>query len=459
MYLKQLPLFKNLNPYSGEIDQNNRWIKVAELVPWREIEGLYLRYFHPGKLGVIKNSRLIVGLMLGQMIEEKSDREIVAYFHENPYFQYFCGCDHFVVKLERSIIHHSLLSKRRSRLGDSFMKAFEGEVLQLLQKKGVLKGKKLILDATVFPSKITYPNDVKLLNTVREWGCATLLKLKQGIDPSQKIRTYRKTARKVFLRFQKIRRKTSAFIRKTRNSLLRFTKRNLDQLETLIGQADSRMSQAMSEGSAVPFLSPSHLNSIKAKWEVAKQIVAQQGQLAKTRGRRVADRIVSFHQPQVRPIVRGKEGKSVEFGPKAHVALVDGYAILDQCQYDNFHEGIRLPESLKQHHERFGTKPERLLADQIYATHANRTLLQEQGIEHAFKRMGRPPTLQKNGRNTEKITFKKNQGQRNAIEATFGHLKERFNLRHIVLKVKDGAHIQIRLGLISRNLLRASSLA
>lgn len=449
MYLNKTPLFKDLNPYSGEIDKNNRWIKLSELVPWEEIEGVYMKYFHPSKHSIVKKCRLILGLMLGQMIEEKSDREIVGYFHENPYFQYFCGCDSFVFKLKKSIIHHSLLSKRRSRLGDTFMAKFEQEVIQILSSKGIIKGEKLILDATVFPSKITYPNDVKLLHTVREWACTTLLKIKTVVDPTQKIRTYRKKAKKIYLTFQKTKRKTTTFIRKTRNQLLRFTKRNLEQMQHLLTQAETHLL------SSATTLKTQGLNSIKSKLVTAKAIYEQQLEMAKTRGRRVANRIVSFDQPSVRPIIRGKEGKPVEFGPKAHVAVVDGYAILDHCQFENFHEGNQLPTCLENHQRRFSSSPKVILADQIYATQNNRKYLQDRGIPHSFRKLGRPPNEPTSVKNKAKTLFRKKQGQRNAIEATFGHLKERFKLKNIVLKVPDGHKIQIRLGLVAWNLSKA----
>jgi hypothetical protein len=73
--------------------------------------------------------------------------------------------------------------------------------------------------------------------------------------------------------------------------------------------------------------------------------------MATTRGRCVAGRIVSFHRPELRPMGRGKEGKAVEFGPKAHVALVDGDARLVHAQYEAFHEGIQLAECLAKHIE------------------------------------------------------------------------------------------------------------
>ena len=36
MHTKTVPLFKELMPYAGQIDEENRWIKMAELLPWYE---------------------------------------------------------------------------------------------------------------------------------------------------------------------------------------------------------------------------------------------------------------------------------------------------------------------------------------------------------------------------------------------------------------------------------------
>lgn len=450
MLSKNGVLFKELIPFGGQLDEDNRWIKLSELVPWDRLEVAYKQRFCTQKLGVLKDSRLILGLMIGRVLEKKSDRGIVELFHENVYFQYFCGLDHFVAKRKR-IIHPSLLSKRRTQLGASFMTTFEDEVIQLLQEKGLIKGDSLVLDATVFPSNITYPNDVKLLNTVRDWSCQVILKLKNTLTPKQKIRTYRETAQKVYLNFQKTKKKTAVFIRKSRNQMLRFLKRNLTQLTEVVQAIESRVGEVRH---VVGF----SLDKVKSQLETGLAIYEQQLEMSRTRGRRVANRIVSFCQPNVRPIVRGKEGKPVEFGPKAHVALVDGFAILEHCQFEAFNEGTRLEESIQKHNARFGKMPKTVLADQIYATRHNRDLLQEAHIEHGFKPIGRPPTHSPASvalQNSQKRLRRKRQGQRNAIDATFGHLKNRFDLDKIRFTVKDGAQFQIRLGLISWNLHRA----
>lgn len=445
MLQEQLPLFKELVPYSGKIDLENRWIKMAEMVPWDELTPIYNRYFDRRRLKVVKSCQLIMGLMIGQMILKLSDRDIVSFFHENPYFQYFCGQTTFLAKVKRRMIHPTLLSHRRRRLGAEYVKAFESEILTVLQKKGVIKGKTLMLDATVFEATITYPNDIKLINTVREWGCKTILTLKNMLDPSQKIRTMKKTGRKVYLGYQKTRRRTVAFIRKTRNQLLRFTKRNIEQLTHLVAKATA---------STDPMVARIR-SKIEARLSVAKLIYSQQLAMATTKGRRVANRIVSFSQPLVRPIIRGKERGKYEFGIKAHVALVDGVAFLDRAQSDPFHEGNCLPESVAHYIQRFGESPERVIADQLYATRANRLFLKEQGIQHAFKPMGRPPDTPDHVIRSERAQRKKYQSSRNQIEATFGHLKSRFNLNRTSWTVPDGPESQIRLALIAFNLHRA----
>ena len=445
MVIEQQAIFKELNPYGGEIDRNNRWIKLSEQVPWDNLEVIYLRYFNPKKHLVIKKSRLILGLMVGQMLMGQSDRTIIEYFHENPYFQYFCGQNSFVIKREKGIIHHSLLSKRRKRLGAEYMHHFEQEVIRELSQKGLIKGDQLILDATVFPADISYPNDVKLLNSVREYLCQTILDVKNTYDPKGRIRTVRKTARKLFLSYQKTKRKSQNFIRKTRKKMIRYVTRNIAQLETVLEKAKT--------------LKDWQTQQIQEKLSVAKTILAQQIHMAQTKGRKVANRIVSFHRPDIRPIIRGKEGNRVEFGPKAHVALVDGFAILDHVQYENFNEGIQVQDCVDKHRSRFGKHPTMLLADQLYANRHNRDLLKEKGIPHSFKRIGRPPNESPTQSRFYRRNFKKKQGQRNHIEATFGHLKSRFNLNVIKWSVPDAHSIQIRLGLIAFNLNSAISKA
>jgi hypothetical protein len=54
----------------------------------------------------------------------------------------------------------------------------------------------------------------------------------------------------------------------------------------------------------------------------------------------IKDRIVSLSKPYIRPIIRGKEIKAVEFGAKVNKLQVDGISFIERFSYDAFNEGI-----------------------------------------------------------------------------------------------------------------------
>jgi hypothetical protein len=99
------------------------------------------------------------------------------------------------------------------------------------------------------------------------------------------------------------------------------------------------------------------------------------------------------------------------------------------------------------------------LGDGIYANRSNRTFLEEKEISHGFKRVGRPPNLLPEEQQKQRRTFRNRQGERNHVEATFGHLKSRFNLERIKWQVPGGETMQIQLALIAFNLHTAAAKA
>ncbi len=60
----------------------------------------------------------------------------------------------------------------------------------------------------------------------------------------------------------------------------------------------------------------------------------------------VKDRIVSLHKPYVRPIVRGKENKPVEFGIKVNKIQKGGISIIQKASYDAYNECNTLTDSV-----------------------------------------------------------------------------------------------------------------
>ena len=106
---------------------------------------------------------------------------------------------------------------------------------------------------------------------------------------------------------------------------------------------------------------------------------------------RCDDRIVSISQPYVRPIVRGKLDKSVEFGAKLSVSLTDeGIACVDEIRWDAFHEGKDLVSQVEAYKARHGYYPEVVLVDPAYGSRANRGYLKQHGIRFGANRWDAP---------------------------------------------------------------------
>jgi hypothetical protein len=131
----------------------------------------------------------------------------------------------------------------------------------------------------------------------------------------------------------------------------------------------------------------------------------------------VEDRIVSLSQPHIRPLVRGKGGKSVDFGAKLSASCFEGYVFLDRMSWDNFNESGDLKAQVEAYYRFTGYYPESVHAERIYRTRSNRAWCEERGIRISDPPLGRPPanvskSKKKQARYVERI--------RNAIEGNFG---------------------------------------
>ena len=91
--------------------------------------------------------------------------------------------------------------------------------------------------------------------------------------------------------------------------------------------------------------------------ETITHLYEQQQTMYEKRTRRCDDRIVSIHQPYVRPIVRGKTSAGTEFGAKLTASVVDGYAEVTTLSWDAYNESQDLVKAAEQYKVRHGRYP------------------------------------------------------------------------------------------------------
>ena len=95
------------------IDLRHELVKLAGLIDWERFDQEFGRFYRP--LGrPAKPTRLMVGLSYLQHTFNLSDEAVVQRWIENPYWQWFCGCEYFQHQLP---CDPSSLTRWRKRLG------------------------------------------------------------------------------------------------------------------------------------------------------------------------------------------------------------------------------------------------------------------------------------------------------------------------------------------------------
>lgn len=158
----------------------------------------------------------------------------------------------------------------------------------------------------------------------------------------------------------------------------------------------------------------------------------------------VDHRIVSIHQPHVRPIVRGKTNAKVEFGAKIEVSIMNGFSFLEELSWEAFNEGNRLMNTIERFKKRFGVYPKEVLVDKIYCTRDNRAKLKLLGIMLRAKPLGRPKAVEVHVR----------PGERNPIEGKFGQAKSAYGMNRIKARLQQTSQSWIASIVLVLNLVK-----
>ena len=191
-----------------------------------------------------------------------SDEETALQIHENPYLQYFCGYPGY--DDNRLPFDPSLMVYFRKRLTPEII----GEINEMIvqdakerQAKATESNNRddndpdsdannnfdngsdkndsdstggnngtMIVDATCAPPHICYPQDASLLNEARE-NAEKLVDVLRAPAEGKKHRTYRKRARKDYLKYTISRNHTAKMTRKAIGKQLSYLRRDLEAID------------------------------------------------------------------------------------------------------------------------------------------------------------------------------------------------------------------------------------
>ena len=425
-------------PY-GKLDPENDWVKLAALVPWEIAEERYAARFvnngHPAH-----PARMALGALLIQRRLKCSDQWLVKHIGENPYLQYFIGMKEYgpcpfgastLVAFRKRFSEEDLAAI----LEASVPKAETGKQDDSDDGNDPPNSGTLILDATCCPADIAYPQDIDLLNQVREKAEKTVDELCKAAG-QKKPRMYRKRARKDYLRLSKSKKRSGKAIRSAIRKQLQYIRRDIRYIAELV-QKGAKLSSKQAD----------RLNIMTTVYE-------QQRLMFESGTHSIPRRIVSLAQPWVRPIVRGKAHANTEFGSKLHISLVDGYARIERLDFEPFNESEDLWRAVARYRERYGCYPERILADKIYRSRQTLAFCKEHGIRLSGPALGKPPKAPGLSRQAKKLEYQDN-CDRNAVEGVFGTVKTAYGLDRVMARLQETAICVIGVALLLSNLAKS----
>jgi len=404
----------------GSIYQSIPWIELVKALKIKENSKGPSRIFSPQGMLALMFLKSYVGC---------SDRKLINHLNGNIDFQMFCG---IFLGPER-ISNFKIISEIRCELSNKLDIKILQSVLAGYWKPYLQNPNIMLEDATCYETSMRYPTNVKLLWESTEWSYKQLKLMCKYL----KIRVPRNKYEEQWDKYNNYSHKRKRTYKET-NKRIRSLLYLLDKIVCLLRDIENKYQERLE-------LPKRYYTNIK----IIRKVLKQQQEMFKT-GKSVPERIVSISKSYIRPIVRGKEVKAVEFGAKVNMIQFDGINFIEHLSFNAFNEGTRLVKSIRYGRSLFG-KITHISADDIYATNANRKYSTAAHIVTNFKRKGRAG---KHEEHRQIISRELRKERTIRMEGSFGTEKEHYGLQKIKARTENNEILWIFFGVHTANAVR-----
>jgi hypothetical protein len=402
---------------------------IYQAIPWMELaRNLKINKNKKGPDRIF-SSQGMLGLMFLKSYVGCSDRKLISYLNGNIDFQMFCG---IFLGPER-ISNFKIVSEIRCELSRRLNIKILQSVLAGYWKPYLNDPNIMLEDATCYETSMRYPTNVKLLWESTEWSYKQL----KLICKYLKIRMPRNKYDEQWDKYNNYSHKRKRTHKET-TMRIRSLLYLLDKIVGLLRDIENKYQDQLD-------LPARYYTNLK----IIRKVLKQQQEMFKT-GESVPERIVSISKSYIRPIVRGKEVKAVEFGAKVNMIQFDGINFIEHLSFNAFNEGTRLVKSIRYGRSLFG-KITHVSADDIYATNANRKYSTAAHIVTNFKRKGRAG---KHEEHRQIISRELRKERTIRMDGSFGTEKEHYGLQKIKARTELNEILWIFFGVHTANAVR-----
>ena len=414
--------------------------RIKRLLPLREMAenfGMVSKSLRP-KLG--RRSYFTpegkVALMFLKMYTGLSCPKLMEQLNGNILYQMFCDV---IIDPTRPLTNYKLLDDIMMGLAGKLKIQQQQDLLAEMWKPYMKDLDTMYTDATCYESEMRYPTDSKLLWEGIEKSYTIMCEFSSRLK-LHRPRTKYLDVQKANLTYRKQRRRTKSQTRK-------MTRRLLDLLGKILKEIRRMERENNGADKSLTIREKGDLDIITKMYRQQKNHFQ-----SKDCRESIKDRIVSISKPYVRPIVRGKEVKSVEFGAKVNNILVDGISFIEKLSFNAFNEGTRLVHCLKMHKRLFGVEAKKVGGDTGYAGTENRDYCKANGIQTSFVKRGRPFSEEKKERDLVRQELARVRAT--AMEGSFGTQKEHYDLKRVKARTKFTEILYIFFGIHTANVVQ-----
>jgi len=357
-----------------------------------------------------------------------SDERLMEQLNSNIHYQLFCR---LLLGIGEQINNFKIISQIRCELAakldiDKVQKCLAQYWLPYMEEL-----EQVVTDATCYESSLRFPTDQKLLWEATDW-CHNQLKLlcKYGKQPLPRTKFHKWQKR--YWNYSRKRRKPKKERIAITRALLKLLEKLLEELTAITKQLNATMPQKYYK-----------------QYAIIEKVLEQQNYKFAT-GQSPEGRIVSLSKSYIRPIVRGKETKAVEFGAKVNKIQINGISFIEHLSFDAFNEGIHFKSSVYLAQSLTHTKVKIAGADAIYATNANRKFATSNNIRTDFVRKGRPGKHEQQRKQMATMITKE---RATTLEGSFGKDKQHYYLNRVKARTKENEILWIFFGIHVGNAL------
>ena len=354
------------------------------------------------------------------------------------------------IGLEARVPDESTIRKLTRRLGPGVVDELNVVLLGLAAESGHLSLDKVRVDTTVVEADIKYPTDSGLLTK----AVSRIAVLMRRIEAAGMTVTY--TDRTLQARHHQ--HQIGVWLRRrcdeAKTEVLAITGLLADLADASLVEVDGITTSKQRPKRAAR----RRLDELSVLADRTRRLIVQ----ARTRidggvapG---ATRLVSLHEPDARPIAKGRLGKPVEFGYKAQVCdNGDGLIIDHSVHVGNPHDTDLLRPAVDRIINQCGGAPVMLTADRGYNQATMEADLNTVGVAMvAIPRTGKPSAARVSIERGE--AFVAAVKWRTGAEGRISHLKRDLGWRRTRLRSHDGARIWCGHGVFTHNLTKLNKL-